>query len=305
MQRVLACFLVLVLLLPAALAETANVKVFRVGEAEPFDPDEILMEVYVAPISGADCMVILSGGESMLIDMGQDFTYEDVRPFLLERLGLTQIDYAFNTHPHVDHLGGMVQMLDDIHFDHFLTAFDEDYFGYSVIQQETMPYIHAAGIPVTRVHNEDQMELGNATLTFYQQFEYGNSANSQSCVMMAEVGDCRILFGADIEIEEENYLARCYDMEADILKYPHHGLNQLGLIFAEEVNPEYVIITGGCTMTELGQQAIRWLVHDFDWSGWGVIHLATNGEYWLVEQELKEEAAKFWVDRYPKFPYYH
>ena len=43
---------------------------------------------------------------------------------MLDSLGLTHFEYAFNTHPHNDHLGSMVELAKAYSFDRFITGFD-------------------------------------------------------------------------------------------------------------------------------------------------------------------------------------
>ena len=78
-------------------------------EAEPFAEGAPLLEMYVCPLMGADCMVLVQGEHAMLVDMGKANDLSTIRS-VLDSLGLTHFEYAFNTHPHNDHLGSMVEL---------------------------------------------------------------------------------------------------------------------------------------------------------------------------------------------------
>ena len=107
-------------------------------------------------------------------------------------------------------------------------------------------------------------------------------------MLMVRYGDCSLLLTADVEMSNdcELILSREYDLDADIMKYPHHGKSPLDDAFLQAVNPEAAIITNK-TVPDWG--GVRYLsakgVPYIYTNQTGVyLHLVTDGEHWIVEQ---------------------
>ena len=289
MKRFFALLLMLTLAFSTAQAEGVR-RVYRAGEREAFAEDAETFDLYVCPLLGADCMLLTCGGQTMLVDMGKANDYDLIRE-VLNAQGVERIDIAFNTHPHTDHLGSMIQLLEDYPVGRFMTAFDDDYTAEEVVQRSTLRAVRAAGVPVTRVEDGDTFALGNARMTVVRQTKYmypEPNPNPLSAMLMVEYGDCRLLLCADVVQSAQLYIAQTHDLKADIMKWPHHGLNKVYRELLENVQPEYAFITHGyMNTTEAQEQMNRYgIPHDF--ATWGVIHLSTDGQYWLVDQQLNE-----------------
>lgn len=125
-KRIIAFICVLLFLPVCALAQTQ--RVFMAGETEPFGESERLLTLHVCPLMGADSMLLTFEEHSMLIDMGKENQASDVLA-MIERAGLDGVEYAFNTHPHNDHVGGVPAMVGQVGIGTFMTLFPHDYIG--------------------------------------------------------------------------------------------------------------------------------------------------------------------------------
>ena len=287
MRKILILILILICSLHPSLAEETPRRVFTAEKAQPFGEDEAIFHVYVCPLMGADCMILVQGNDVMLVDMGKANQYADIKN-VLDTLGIEHIKYAFNTHPHDDHLGSMKKLVSDVTFDVFMTAFPDNYTGNSIIQQSTIDVIKRAGIPIERIEDGYTFSLGDAQLTVMQQSVY-RMPNPRSCMLMAELGECKILLAADVIGDSQQLFADTKDLDADILKYPHHGLNRVITDFLSDISPEYAVFTHGYLDTQDAQLQLDKANIWYDFATWGLIHLSTNGEYWIVEQTPTEE----------------
>lgn len=285
--------LILALFLSSPAVAQTQKRVYRVGEADavPFAEDAETFDLYVCPILGADSMVLTVQGQTMLVDMGADTAYKAIRS-ILEDLGCERIDIAFNSHPHNDHLGSMKHVLKDYPVDTFMTAFPEDYTGPAVIQKAALKEVRAAGVPIVTVKDGDTFTLGDARMTVIKQDEY-DGANRLSAMLRIEYGDCKLLLTGDVEGKAQTYLAQTHDLSADIFKYPHHGLARLDPAFLEAIGAEYAFFTHGYLDTKEAQKQLTEAGIPHDFATWGVIHLSSNGEYWLVEQLLTEDGKRY------------
>ena len=289
MKRIISCFVCLCVLL-SAVSALADQKVYRVGEGTPFAEGTETFDLYVCPLLGADSMLLTCGGQNMLVDMGKANDYEIIRG-VLEDQGIDHIDIAFNTHPHTDHLGSMIQILRDYSVGQFMTGFDDDYTADEVVQRSTVKAVRAAGVPVVRIEDGDTFTLGGARMTVIRQTKYMYTVpnpNPFSAMLMVEYGDCRLLLCADVVQNAQLYIAQTHDLKADIIKWPHHGLNKVYREFMENADPAYAFITHGYMNTMEAQAQLNQYGIPHDFATWGVIHLSANGEYWLVDQQLNE-----------------
>ena len=288
-KHILSLLLILALLFPClASAEGRDKRVYFVGEedAVPFAEDAQTFDLYVCPLMGADSMVLTAQGETMLLDMGTNSSYTVIKD-VLDDLGIERIDIAYNSHPHNDHLGSMKKVLRDYPVGAFMTGFPEKDPD-NETQRDMVKAVRAADVPVITVKDGDTFTLGDARMTVIQQTKYGGY-NQRSAMLRVEYGECTLLLTGDVVGAVQRDIAREHDLSADIFKLPHHGINTLYAEFLEDIDPEYAFITHGYRNTKKVQQQLDEAGILYHFATWGVIHLSSNGEYWLVEQTLTED----------------
>ena len=109
-----------------------------------------------------------------------------------------------------------------------------------------------------------------------------------------------IICPANLQEMWDKYRKR-YDLKADILKYPHHGMSKMAADFYREVDPEYTFFTHGAGNTKEAQAL---LIHNgytrMSFATWGMITMQTDGKKWIVSQEILPEKKEV-ADTY-RFP---
>lgn len=283
--RRLTCLLAALLMLAGAQAEGAPMR-----EA-PYDEGTPLLELFVCPLLGADAMVLRQGEHAMMVDMGREKDLATICS-VLDSLALTHFEYAFNTHPHTDHLGSMRALAGLYSFDRFVTGFDEDVFDVSVIQKPTIKALREIGMEIVRMGDGDTFSLGDAQLTVVQQTRL-DGINEQSMMLLVTYGSFRLLLGADVTGQAQDLVAAAHDLHADVLKFPHHGLNKLTREFLNAVSPSCVLFTHGSLDTSAAQQQLDKAGIPYAFSTWGVLHLSSDGQTWRLEQPMDEENAAY------------
>ena len=114
--------------------------------------------------------------------------------------------------------------------------------------------------------------------------------NDRSAQIMLTFGQRKMLFSADLEQKGQNGLIEKVGAEmlkADVLKYPHHGLQALTPEYRAAVSPELAIVTCNQRETE-GKKYIRRTALDTVWTVPGFIHLTTDGEMWVCDRIVSD-----------------
>jgi len=298
MKRILTlCFVMLMFAAlaaacPAAYAEETESVILNKTKGEhadfAFAPDAQLLEVFFPKVYGCDAALVRYGEMTMLIDCAGNQNKE-VRA-MLEKLGVTELTYAVNSHPDADHIGGFNNVLKRVPAGEFLLGFPEDHDSGDEVRFKVYEDLHAQGIPFRRVQNGDVIAFGDVNVTVHQRTdEHLPRVNNKSVMLMIEYGERRILFTGDIQKDTQLLLAGeadTLDLKADILKHPHHGYEQMQEGFLEMVSPELVVCTLGDKNTDgvkyLKDEKISTLL-----TASGMLRLATDGNVWTVERIKK------------------
>ena len=284
--------LILCCLTAAALADERVIHhVYFHGEREMFPEELDALHLYVAPLMGADCLLLTCGGEAMLVDVGKANDYPAVKA-MLEKQSIRKLKYVFNTHPHTDHIGGWKQLIRDYPVGALITVFPENFTSKEAVQKPAVKAAKEAGIEILSMGDEDTFTLGDARFTVYQQSRYKND-NYRSGMLLVTFGERRLLLAGDCNGLGGKLLAETKDLHADILKFPHHGIGYTYAEFVEAVHPEFAIITHGYANTKRNQGLLQKYHASFGFATWGTIHAATDGTCWIVEQELTEDGARY------------
>lgn len=207
---------------------------------------------------GDAALVETADGHAMLIDGGAASDKYDVgrmvvAPLLWDR-GIRRLDLVVATHPQHDHVGGLAFVLDKFEVGEFWTnGVSRD----AVFLQRLETVIATRGVPVRSVSSlEKDVSWGGCLLRVLNPVSFpggavsgsdGKHLNNQSVVLHVTCGKSAFLFTGDIEREAEAWLAeRGNDLEAAVLKVPHHGAR--GSIyepFLRAVKPRMAVVSVG------------------------------------------------------------
>lgn len=206
-------------------------------------------EIQVLDVGQGDAILLRTPeGKNVLIDGGPGTT-------VLEELGEVlspldrRLDLVILTHPHEDHVAGLVPVLQ--RFDVGEVVLSAPEYGndaYGAFMQE----IAEQNIPYSFADNDHDFTVGSLNLDVLYPFEpfTGNemeNVNNASPVIKVTWQEVTVLLTGDAEMEvEEALLTAGIDVEADILKAGHHGSHSSSTeAFLEAVNPEWMLISCG------------------------------------------------------------
>ena len=204
------------------------------------------LTVHYLDVGQADCILLESGGEFMLIDGGNRDDGQMVVSYLQSH-GVEELRAVVCTHAHEDHVGGLPSVLAV-----FPTAavYAPTRTYDSKIFNDFLYYVDQQRLEVTIPNPGDTMTLGGTMLTVLGPVKSYADPNNTSIILMADFGATRFLFTGDAEKEAENdmlaYWEGRFDWNVDVLKSGHHGSStSSGYRFIYETDPEYAIVSCG------------------------------------------------------------
>ncbi len=219
------------------------------------------LKVYFLDVGQGDAILIRTpAGQNILIDGGPDNSIlEQLNDFLpfWERT----IDLMVLTHPHADHVTGLVAVLKHYQVKKAI------YTGVVHTAPAYLAWLKELArqkIPLVLIDRRQTISLaqgGRLKILYPEHSLAGQTAanlNNTSIVIKLEYKQVSFLFTGDIEAEAENeLLASGQDLRAQVLKAPHHGSHTSSqLSFLKAVAPQFAVIEVGAN-NEFGQPSAR------------------------------------------------
>ena len=226
-----------------------NDEVALVLPVEPMELEEAEtgeMYVHFIDVGQGDAILIETDNVTILIDGGVRSAGEIVVQYLVQR-GIRELDLVIGTHPHADHIGGLIEVLRNfkvhsvidagvphttITFDDYLTEIEKQ------VATGHCSYETPQGQVVT---------AGALTLTVLGPGRDLGSLNDNSVVARVDFGRTSFLFTGDAErASEEHLLSLGVNLGADVLKVGHHGSRTSTTpAFLQAVSPAHAVIQVG------------------------------------------------------------
>jgi competence protein ComEC len=207
--------------------------------------DELLIATFL-DVGQGDSIHFEYMGKNLLIDAGTQDMGTRVTSYLTNQ-GVTGLDFVVATHPHEDHIGGMIAVLNQFHVSKFIDSgqvhtsqtFEN---MLNLIDRKDIPYIVAErGQTIDFDPNITILVLSPpADLPF-------SDLNDNSVVLKVTYGQVSFLLMGDAGYDTENDLfSSGIDLYTNILKVGHHGSSySSGVTFLGAVSPEVSIIQVG------------------------------------------------------------
>ncbi|MCS6816592.1 MAG: MBL fold metallo-hydrolase [Blastocatellia bacterium] len=286
---------------------------FELWRREPLPSAGELTVVALDVGQGDSFLILTPERKAVLIDAGPPEAADRVRE-ALARYGVTQLDLVIATHPHADHIGGMVAVLDAVPVRLFLDS-GQPYPTRTYTRM--LEKIREKGIRFVVAEAGQEFELGaGVTLSILAPSSprlqgTRSDENANSIVARLSYGAFSMLFTGDSERETEDRLIERENSTAPlavrVLKVAHHGSrHSTTRAFLERVRPEVAIISCGAD-NEYGHPAQetldrlrRWArqLHRTDLEGEIVIR--SDGRQYEVRPERTVAAEDLWRGRRPR-----
>ena len=260
------------------------------------------LRVFCIPVGAQDCYFITCESHAMVLDcagVGREPT-PDFLFRLCDALGIDRLDFAFNTHPHRDHINGFAELLAKIPADEYLSTFPLDSDKY---QRQLIHQLRELNIPIRVCEAGEALSLGGAQLETYRYMGTKNT-NDRSMVVHIRYGKRSILFTADIGLTAQRDLARenAGQFKSDILKLPHHGVGGISPDLLDAVSPELCFVSNGPTSHDVKLQKTAVLKRNLPlyFTSRQPLVLLTDGEIWEAQQWPADSLMLPWYQYQPE-----
>lgn len=253
--------------------------------------NETLATIYFFDVGQADCTLIESGEDVILIDTGDIETKEIVLSYL-DSLNISEIDYLILTHPHADHIGAAPEIITNYEIGEILMPAK---ITTTNIFERTLDSIanKEYQITVPEQGSTYQFENGSFTVLTDQNIDWGDDLNYSSLILKLSIGNSDFIFSGDADQEvEESVINAGYDLNAEVLKVGHHASYTASSdLFLQNINPEYAVISCGAdnsyghphkeVIDKLNSRNIQYFRTDLS----GTIVMTTDGNNIIVNAE--------------------
>ena len=192
-------------------------------------------------VGQGDALVLkISADSALLFDAGPD---PDLLDRCLKSIGIKHLPLIVLSHNHADHFYGVSGALRK-------REIGQIWSNGNISRAELSNY-EVSKVGAGDIARIDDVSLEvlwppAATSNFSNLSGDGSQENNRSLVILAQVGQVKILITGDIEPEAQEEIANRYDLAGiSILKVPHHGSRFQSELFLRQISPEIAIISVG------------------------------------------------------------
>ena len=204
--------------------------------------DDKLFVSFIDVGQGDSIFIELPNNETMLIDAGEEYESDNVIEFINDK-GYSKIDYLIGTHPHSDHIGGLVNVINSYDI-------KEIYLPKVIHTSQTyetlLNTIYNLNLEVNAassgmvIFQDEHLKVNILSPTLE---EYSN-LNNYSVVVKLDYGSTSFLFMGDAEALVEEEIIEYAN--SDVIKVGHHGSDtSSSMDFVNAVDADYAVIMSG------------------------------------------------------------
>lgn len=249
--------------------------------------------IYARRMNNFDLLIDGGPDSKVLSELGK------VMPFYDHK-----IDYIILTHPHADHLSGLIEVLKRYEVGQIVAT---DAVHTTAEYQQWLELIRQKNIPYKLARAGEEINLDNETKLkiFWPNESYSDknvdNLNNTSVIAKLIYNKFSILIPGDAETEVQQSLlkvencqpkAESCKLKADVLKVPHHGSsNASDLNFLKAVDPFVAIISAGKnnqfghpapdTLKKLDSVGVQ--IYRTDQNG--TMEITSNGQTYHIKKE--------------------
>ena len=207
-------------------------------------PDNVA--IYFLNAGQGDSILVKTPSKNILIDGGPPDAGSTVLADL-NTYQVARIDLMVATHPHADHIGGLISVLQST-----IPVQDIVYNGYNYTSTQTFnTWKNLALTHNLTQASRNQVYSMSPTINFTVLSPTGplqfSDINAESVVMKLQVGNTSVLLTGDAQFDtEQSMLSSGYNLHSQVLKVGHHGSStSTSQPFLSAVAPTFAVISAG------------------------------------------------------------
>ena len=287
-----SCLMVAALVLAScvpAVTEEEDVVIPEEEEEEAPAPTPTVgeLEVHFIDVGQGDSILVDLGDIEILIDGGGKSP--GITAYLNDCVD-GPLEVMVATHPHADHIGGLIAVLHALQVEQIWHNGDT---STSQTYTQFMAAVEAEGAEIHIARRADEITVGELTFLVLNPTTLARTTNNNSIVLSLSYGEVDFLFMGDAEQEAEaSMLGAGIILDVEILKVGHHGSRTASSqSFLAATSPEvaiYMAATGNRyghpheeTILNLDQVGAKIYGTDIH----GTIIISTNGEAFTTPTE--------------------
>lgn len=203
-------------------------------------------EMYVIYVGQGDCAFIRDDDKCYIMDVGSS-EYKNYGEVLFNELqynNINKIDGIYISHMDYDHMGGVTEVAELMPVENiYISEYCDKNENYNML----MDYAAENNINIEYVNeNYEEQLTENMSIKLVYADKNAVSTNNSSAVYKVTYGDKSILFTGDIDSDIMDKASDTAEINADILKVPHHGSSgSISEKFVAAVNPELAVNSAG------------------------------------------------------------
>ena len=156
---------------------------------------EDLLEIHFVDVGQADCILIKSNQESMLIDAGNNEDADLIKSYL-QNQNIKELKYVIGTHPHEDHIGSLDVVINNFDIKNIIMPKKATT---TKTFEDVVTAIENKNLSITLPKVGDKYEIGNAEFTILSPVkeDYGSNLNNYSVGILLTHGENKFIFTWD------------------------------------------------------------------------------------------------------------
>lgn len=219
------------------------------GIMNKFEKPELKITVFDVG-QGDAALVETPNGKQILIDVGvwspgYDSGESIILPHLKE-VGIDKLEAVILSHPHADHIGGILSLINGIEIE---KIYNSGYEYDSNLYENYLALARSKRIEIESIKAGDKIEIDPSLLILVlgpEGQKFNSDPNQHSIVLNIVYGESEFLFTGDAGEDQEKRLIENYGdlLDTDFLKVGHHGSRTSSEIeFLNKVTPEIAVVS--------------------------------------------------------------
>ena len=208
--------------------------------------DSLTTKVHFVDCGQGDCEVIISDNIVTVIDTGPKSSADKVFEYI-KGLDIKRIDNLVLTHPHEDHIGGAVKLIENFEIGKiYMSRPKENTAPSTKVYLNLLTTISNKDLFITTAKSDMYFDAGDFRMSILSPAKDYDELNDQSVVIHAVFDEISFLFTGDAETAPCDDMQNSYysQLKSTVLKVGHHGSNtSTKSRFLKAVSPEYAVIS--------------------------------------------------------------